>query len=310
MIVENIGTLLKYCDIDINARKFLLFVIWFPLGISLVFPIMFNADLLLGFVLFIVSSVFIVLTIFAYLYMIKNKRAELVEANLPDYLLLVANNIRSGIPPEKALMISAKKEFGVLSKEVMGVMKLSFSGKSLEEILPEISARIDSEVLRNSINLIVEGMQSGGELPSLLERTSYDLRSFESVRKDIKSVITTYELFIAAAASFAAPLLLATSTYIVQIMTSLKSRIPEDIAAGSIPVFKQSEIAITSDDLLIFSFVSIFITAFFASLAIGLMSKGKIVEGVKSIPMLVALGLALFFIFRLLLQGMLGNLIV
>jgi pilus assembly protein TadC len=293
----------------VSPRKFLWFNAWVSVLGAAFMIIIHLSNPLLAAVSYIAVFALINLAIFGFLHLAKNKRAEVAEDSLPDYLLLFANNIKSGFTPEEAMVVSARSEFGVLSSEVSRVMHGSISGKPVEDLLPRITERIDSQLIRKTFRLIVEGMLSGGNLPRLLEQTSYDVRKFESVRKDVHSVISVYELFIAGAAGFAAPLLIGTSVFIVNIIISVRSKIsPSTLVGGKGSIFNPAQIGIDDASLLVFSFVALFVITFFASLAIGLIGKGKRVEGLKYFPVLFALAALVLILVRGLLEIGLGGL--
>jgi len=310
--VERINRLLNYCDISTPAKKFAFFTMWFPTLAGFIAAVLLMKEAtLLVFAALVGTSAVLEVAVFSYLVIVKNRRAEEAEEVLPDFLLLVANNIRSGMTPDRALLLSAKDEFGVLGKEVRRVLKETVSGKPFEELLPKIGERLDSRGISNSIRLIIEGIYSGGDLPSLLERTSYDFRSMKTVKKDVDSVIITYRMFIAAAVVFGAPLLFAVATNIVEVMMKMR----ETISQGGLPVAAGSfaqmagPMDITVDALILFAVVSMVLDTFFASLAMGLMGKGKMIEGLAYFPVLLLISLAFFFMVRLGLKALLGGMI-
>jgi pilus assembly protein TadC len=308
--VERINRLLNYCDIGTPAKKFAFFTMWFPSLVGFIAAvILINESTLVVFAALVTTALVLEVAIFGYLVLAKNNRAEEAEEVLPDFLLLVANNIRSGMTPDRALLISAKDEFGVLGKEVRRALKETVSGKPFEELLPRIGERLDSRALTNSIRLITEGMYSGGDLPSLLERTSYDVRSMRTVKKDVDSVIVTYRMFIASAVVFGAPLLFAVAVNIVEVMMLMR----EKVSMGGLPVAAGSftqiagPIDVNADSLLLFAGASILINTFFASLAMGLMSKGKMTEGLAYFPVLLLISLGFFFLIKIGLKALLSG---
>lgn len=310
--VERINRLLNYCDIATPAKKFAFFTLWFPTLIGFIVAVMVIKEAtLLVFSALVGTALVLEIAVFSYLLILKNKRADEAEEVLPDFLLLVANNIRSGMTPDRALLLSAKDEFGVLGKEVRRVLRETVSGKPFEELLPKIGERLDSKGIMNSVRLIIEGIYSGGDLPSLLERTSYDFRSMKTVKKDVDSVIVTYRMFIASAVVFGAPLLFAVATNIVEVMMKMR----ETLNAGGLPVAAGSfaqmagPMDVTVDSLLLFSGISILLDTFFASLAMGLMGKGKMIEGLSYFPLLAVVSLAFFFLIRMAIQSVLGGMI-
>jgi tight adherence protein B len=307
--LRNVKGLLEYADITVSPRKFLWFNAWLSVLGSAFMLLIHTNNPMLAILTYAAVFVMINIAIFGFLIIVKNGRAQVANEMLPDYLLLFSNNLKSGYTPEQAMIVSAKEEFGVLSKEVARAMRGSVSGKPIEELLPKISERIDSDVIRNTFSLIVEGINSGGDLSKLLEQTSYDVRRFDSVKKDIYSVISVYELFIAAAAGIAAPLLIGTSIFIVNVILSIKAKTTTNEVLGGGSIFLSAgPLEIDAAMLNVFSFVSLLVITFFASLAIGLIKKGTRVEGLKYFPILFAIGAAVLIIVRGALELGLGGL--
>jgi archaellum biogenesis protein FlaJ (TadC family) len=308
--VAYIGRLLTYCDIGVSAKKFAFFTLWFPLMLGFLAALFFIREppVVMGVVLAATFAA-VEVAVLGFLMIVKNRRAEDAEEMMPDFLLLVANNIRSGMTPDTALVVSARGEFGVLGREVMTVMREAVSGRPFEELLMKITERVDSKPITGTINLIVEGIYSGGDLPSLLEKTSYDIRNMKAVQKDISAVIVTYQMFIAAAVMFGAPLLLAVATNIVEVMGAMRAK----LSAGGIPAgtgsFMQfgGEAEVGADTLVFFAGSAILVNAFFASMALGLISKGRKVEGLMYFPFVFMVSILFFFAVRMGLRALLGG---
>ena len=67
-----------------------------------------------------------------------DRRRNFVENVLPDALELTAANIRSGFIPSKALLLSARNEFGPLAEAIKRSGKEIMTGKSLADGLNQI----------------------------------------------------------------------------------------------------------------------------------------------------------------------------
>lgn len=308
-----IGRLLTYSDMQVSAKKFAFFTMWFPLMFGFIAALFFIRDtpVVMAAVILITSAI-VEVAMLGFLMIVKNRRAEDAEEMMPDFLLLVSNNIRSGMTPDTALVVSARGEFGVLGREVMAVMRETVSGRPFEELLLKITERVDSKPISGTINLIVEGIYSGGDLPSLLEKTSYDIRNMKAVRKDIGAVIITYQMFIAAAVMFGAPLLLAVATNIVEVMMAMQ----EKLSAGGLPAATSGSFVqfgggseVSTDTLILFAGSAILVNTFFASIALGLISKGRTVDGLAYFPFIFLVSIVFFFAIRLGLRALLGGII-
>jgi len=239
-----------------------------------------------------------------------DRRTKFIENILPDALQLMAANIKSGFIPSRAMLLSARKEFGPLSDAIKKSGKEMMTGKPLQESLKEIPKSIKSEVLETTIELIIRGVRSGGQLVSLFEETALDMRRRESIKKEVKANILMYGIFIGFAGAVGAPVLYALSTFLVTTIGEMGAvtQIPEDFATD-LPIMSFGGLNITPDFLLLFSIAAILITTIFGGLIMGIIDSGKERTGIKYIPILTTIALVIFFSARILVAGIFGTLI-
>ncbi|MFQ6055173.1 MAG: type II secretion system F family protein, partial [Methanosarcinales archaeon] len=126
---------------------------------------------------------------------------------LPDVLQLISANVRAGMTVDKAIWLSARPEFGILEEEVRKVGAKTMGGKPINLALKEMSKKIKSKILDRTVKLIIEGIESGGDLAKLLDETSSNIRTTQSLRKEIRSSVMMYSIFILFAAVLGAPML-------------------------------------------------------------------------------------------------------
>lgn len=238
------------------------------------------------------------------------KRTHFVESILPDALQLMAANMKSGFIPSRAMLLSARKEFGPLSDAIKQAGKEMMTGKSLQEALKTIPKTIRSDVLDNTISLIIRGIRSGGQLVSLFEETALDISRKESIKKEVKANILMYGIFIGFAACVGAPGLYALSSYLVTTISELGSvaQVPEQFQSR-LPLMKFGQIDVSGDFLFMFSLAAIIITTFFGGLIIGIIDSGKEKTGIKYIPIMMIIGLTVFFVGRIIITTMFGTLV-
>jgi flagellar protein FlaJ len=233
-----------------------------------------------------------------------DKRTAFVESILPDALQIVAANIRSGFIPSRAILLSARKEFGPLTEAIRNVGKEMLTGKSLQESLDEFTRTIRSDVLERTVILLKKGTIAGGQLVSLFEETAKDMRRRETIKKEVKANILMYAIFIGFAGCVGAPMLYGLSTYLVVTISKMGEvmYIPEEYA-GSMPLMASGGIEVSADFLMWFSIIAIVITSLFGGLLIGLISTGKEKSGIKFVPILLVLSLIIFFVTRSMVGG-------
>ncbi|MFH1337610.1 MAG: type II secretion system F family protein [Nanoarchaeota archaeon] len=237
------------------------------------------------------------------------RRTMFVEKILPDALQLMSANMKAGYIPSRAILLSARKEFGPLSDAIKHVGKEAITGKSFQDSLKTITRDIRSEVLETTVKLIIKGTKSGGQLVALFEETAADIRRLEIIKKDIRANILMYGIFIGFAACVGAPILYALSAFLVSTISGMgaAAQIPETLAARS-PLMKFG-VTVSSEFLFLFSLAAILITTTFAGIIMGLISSGKEKSGIKYIPLLAILALSIFFLAGIGINTMFGTLI-
>ena len=242
--------------------------------------------------------------IFTYLFfmLVADSRANQIERVLPDALQLISANVRAGMTIDRAIWLSARPEFGVLEEEIKLVGARTMGGKSLRIALTEMTKTIKSSILDRTIKLILEGIESGGELAHLLEEVASNIRVTQTLKKEIKSSVMTYSIFILFAAVIAAPALFSISIFFVETMSTLwsttnsgTSMMGSTMGMGS--MFQKAKgPQITVDDLFWFAVVTLTVSSFFGSLIIGLIQTGKEKNGLKLIPMMMGASVTILIV--------------
>ncbi|MFH0711695.1 MAG: type II secretion system F family protein [archaeon] len=261
-------------------------------------------------VCFFVALVLFFVFVFVKNFLDKSTRVREMEDVFPDFLQLVAGNLRAGITIDKSILISARKEFGLLDKEIMRVGKDIATGRSTEIALCDMAKRIGSEKIEKTIMLINSGLRSGGNLAILLERTASNMRERGFVEKRAASNVLMYEIFIFVAVAIGAPALFALSTILVQTMGGMMSSAPEleaTIANLNVPI-SFSKISISLNFIVYYSIAFIIVIGVLSSLVIGLVSKGNERDGLKYLIPILLIGLSIFLLIRYFLSGFVSGL--
>ncbi len=292
----------NYCDLQIPAEKlfssFLTFSIIISLSISF---ILFFMDLLTLFyfiLLFVLLFLILQVVFHMILIFIADSRANYVEEILPDVLQIISSNMRAGLTHDKAILTSARPEFGPLEKELRNAAKETLSGKRLEDALKNMTKRIKSKLLERTISLLLEGLEKGGSITALLESIALDIRQVRILKREIKSYVMMYGIFIFFAACIGAPLLYSVSIFLVETMGKFGGiKIEEMPEIGSrLPLGTIRISEISPEFLNLYSYIAIGVTTFFGSLLIGLVQEGTEKAGLRFLPIFLPIGFAVFFI--------------
>jgi archaeal flagellar protein FlaJ len=230
----------------------------------------------------------------------KYKRIKKIEDVFPDFLQLISSNLRAGMTTDRAIILSARKEFSPLDEEINRLGKELLTGTKIEESFLNMGERINSEKIKKTISLIVTGIHSGGNIAVLLEETANSTRERNFVQKKASSNVLMYVIFIFAALMFGAPLLFGLSTVLVEVLTNILSGIPEIQSDVSLP-FSLSGIDISTSFITYFSLIFMIVIGLIGSLVLGLVTKGEERDGFKYIIPIISVSIAIFFIVRIVL---------
>jgi len=324
---DRLGKLLGYAGIEANSNVWfgsrLLTVLLFGIvGVLIPFSLFPYLDLkefgLLGdpslavrlavsFAFGLAFSLAASLLIYMHLYYLINERSQRVDAILPDFLLMVSANLRSGMTPYAAFQSSARPEFGPLQTEIIYVSSISMGNESFSEALKELTATIDSSILRRVVVFFENGLKAGGKLAYLLETSAEEIRETEEMKRQMMINAKTYAVFVAFILVLGLPLLLAISTQFLTVFSKVQGSLGGSAATGiaGLPAPKLNINVKFIDQL---SYVLIIGNSIFTAILVGIISRGKVLFGLKYAPPLAFAALFFFFIFKTLIGGFLSAL--
>lgn len=304
--VKNYEALLRYSHIKINAESFVGFVVstgfLFAVASAFFVSLKFRFPLILVFLI-----VFFSFEVLFYMWLVlkADKKSKFIESVLPDVLQLMSSNLRAGMTTDRALLLSAREEFGPFAVELNRLGKEISTGKEIDVALFDLATRIKSEKLEKTVFLLTSGIKSGGELSELLDQTANNLRRQKVVDEKIRSNVLMYVIFIFVAVGIGAPVLFGLSSYLVEVLTKNLSQIeiPTEGAITSSLPFALTTVSISVDFVIGFAILSLVTSSIMGALVLGLISKGAAKYGVRLIPVLVIVSVSIFFIVR----GIIGS---
>lgn len=239
------------------------------------------------------------------LIVISDRIAEFTDDILPDALRLVSSNIRSGFTPDRALLLSARPEFGPLEKQIIKTAKLTFSGEALEDAIQIMPKNINSSALKRAVDLLVEGMQRGGNIANLLDGLSDDIRQTKILNREVQAFVMMYAIFIFFAAGIGAPLLYGISSFLVETMkqiggsTGVSATMP-----GDMKFMAFTGVKVETQFLMLYMISALSVTSIFGGLIMGLIQQGSEKAGLKFIPILFGVSITMFFLVRMFVMRM------
>jgi len=223
------------------------------------------------------------------------KRTEQIEKYLPDFLQLLAANIRAGMTPFQALKFSAKDEFGDLNKEVERASTKGLGTGSFSDALMQIKESVNSKALTRSIQLFVSSMKSGARMAKILEESAKDLAETRSLKHELVTNTKMYTMFIFFTVLVGTPFLLNISIRLLGMISSMREKSVSSGGEGFGMSFLAGQIDITPDFLFNIAIAMLFVTALSAGSLMGVIKEGKIKYGFKYVPIIAFLSIVIFF---------------
>lgn len=307
---------LRYSYLEAETKDFMTKMLLISLIVSLLFAFLadFTFRLVGPIVIIVAISVFVIMHVVFYSWLVLSgeSKAQFVNSVLPDALRLVASNLRSGSTVDRALMQSAREEFGPLKDAIDNAGKEISTGKSEDEAFRGMSKNINSESFERAIDLIIHGIKSGGELAKILDKIADVFRNRMLLTKEMRSGVLMYAIFIFFVLGLGAPVLFAVSNYLVGVMSSginqPSMELGEDLEIVGGPMFANTKSSSVSHEFMTIYFVIAMIaSSITGSIILGQILSGKVRAGLKFIPILITMSLVLFFAVGHVLSAFIGG---
>ncbi len=232
---------------------------------------------------------------YLFFYFKTETRRMKIENSLPDMLYLIAGNLNSGMSPYQALKSSALGEFGPLKEEIEYAIAQTNSGKPLEDSLLAIGKRVKSDMLGRTLRLFVNALKSGARMSSLLQELANDISETKNLKRELVLSTKTYSVFIMFIVIVCAPLLMAISIHLFNVISGIQSS--SSIAGDSYGLgFFAGQTTITSGFLVGVSIAMLVVTGILSSMLLGVIREGKMIFGLKYSPIIVVPSVILFFV--------------
>ncbi len=289
---------------QIEQSLVILFIVTLSTAVGLSLYLL-NKEIIIGLIGALGFFIFISVYLIVRKKLIYTSNIKKMEEVFPDFIELMASNLRAGMTVDQALLLSSRKEFAPLDTQILSLGKDMVTGKEIGIALRDMAKRIDSQKISKTILLIISGIVSGGNLSVLLEETASVMRERAYVEKKAASNVLMYAIFIFFAAGVGAPILFGLSSVLVDILSGILATLPptEQLGATQLP-FTFTRLSISPDFIKYFSLFFLCTITILAGMVLGLVNKGDAKAGIKYIPALLGLSIAIFFLIRFILRNM------
>ncbi len=229
------------------------------------------------------------------------KRTREIEEVLPDFLEQVSINLRSGMSFDKALWNSIMPEFGVLEKEIEIVAKRVMAGEDTETALTEFAEKYNSTLLQESMDMIIVGLKSGGNISELIDKIVRNVKEASFLNRELIASVTSYVIFIGVISVAISPVLFALSFNLMQIIQGLGSKLSSSSSYGVLSINFGNKL--NPADFILFSKICVIIISGISSLIIADLREGSIKAGMKYIFIFIPLSYVIYLAMLTLLSG-------
>lgn len=215
-------------------------------------------------------------------------RTKRMEAVLPDFLRLVSENLKGGMPFERSLWSAIKPEFGILSQEVRLAAKKVMTGSDVDEAIVEFTSKYDSPMLRRSFDLILEGLKGGSRTADVIDRVIDTTEETKELKAEMTATNLSYIIFVVIIVVVVAPGLFTLSFQFLTILQGLGERISSTgvgQATAGLPI-SFGNVSVDPAKFRDFSRYALMVISAFSGMIISLISKGSIRAGIRFVPFL------------------------
>ncbi len=299
-IAKKVKQRLKYAGMKVDEYNWIGFEIVFStlFAIAVLTVVSAFVNVPLGIVSSIASWFIVLLALEISIDLLIDVRRRFIDEILPDVLNVLSINLRGGLGIEDSLILAAKYEFGFFSRNLAAAAKELHTGKSLAEAIKRLNEDVKSETLDRVIYLILESSATGGELAEVLDKISRSIIKIQNLNKEVQSSILMYVWYVVLIASVVAPLLFSIVYFLYGMMSSLTPEV--QFSTKVAPHFIDTEIIRN------FLLVNLVIVDFSSGILLGVIKKGNMKYGIKYSPILIAVGLLVFFIVNILFSSFFG----
>lgn len=243
------------------------------------------------------------------------RRSIQIENMLPDALQLIAANLRADIPIHKALLLTARAEFGLLARELEILGDEIMSGKSTDAAFKAFGDRVKSPLVTRIATLMEEGLRSGHDVASMLEQVAYDIRVFRILEDEANANIGSYVIFIIMAVMVIAPVLYSISISFIDLSDQVKTTLDVGALVDQASIGGSStlvnlvagERGISVDTLIWFAALNLAVSAGIAGILISVLQTGEELQKLPNVPIFIIVAEILFFVCLTVLRTVLGG---
>ncbi len=224
-------------------------------------------------------------------------RIRQLEERLSDFLRDLSESSRSGMTLPDAIISSAKGEYGELTPEIRKMSIQISWGITAVNAMELFAERVQTPLVERSVTLIVEASNAGGRVSSVLAAAANDTKEIQLLQQERKVQMGMYVMVILVSFMvFLVVILIVYSSFAPQ-MAELQENLQEQQeenpdAAGA--VGGMGSTTVDFDEIKLIYILAGLVQGGGDGLVAGVMSTGRLEEGIKYSFLMVLIVFALF----------------
>jgi tight adherence protein B len=118
----------------------------------------------------------------------ERQRRKMFEVELPDFLMLVASALRSGLSFNQALDSTAAEGKGEVSRQIRRALREVQMGSTIESALMRVSERMQSDDMKWTVTALAIQREVGGNLSNILDTAAETVQSRAKLRREVRTL--------------------------------------------------------------------------------------------------------------------------
>ncbi len=301
-----------------NILGFVAYLIFFPTIYNILssdFSVNFNNKATLFMVNFIFIFIFsflfyvsfILFLLFKYEFKYKKKEKN-IENSLPDFLENLVSNLKGGIPIEKALIKSVRKDSKDLLEEIIIINERIMLGENVISALRHFRERFESPIISRTFFLIEEGLIGGGNIAKSIETIYKNLINVNNLTQELTANSKGFATIIVLIAVFLSPILFSIAIVLLTFLSNLFVLLSKN-TAGSVLFSLKPVPSEFITYLRFFSYSVLGVISLFSSLIVAELKNEKIYNSIKYVPLFLMLSLIIYYFASKILLSFFSNII-
>lgn len=205
------------------------------------------------------------------------QRVDAIESRMPDFLNDLAESRRAGLTLSAGLQAAARSDYGALSPEVRKMANQVAWGVPFNDALKQFGDRVKTNLVRRSVQLIIEASRTGGSISQILKASARDAHDLKSLEADRRVTMMTF-LIVIYVVFFVFIVVLASldTQFIPQVLAASE-------AAGESAVGVQATSPIDAESINFIYYNAAMVQAVGNGIVGGVLAEGRVTAGFRHV---------------------------